>query len=86
MGKATGKSGAATVNDAYTGKLKLKVSKNGAVQVDGMRRFPITLYRDEFEALLNRADAIRAFIAANAKALKTKEDKAADGGNGGDYI
>ena len=88
MGKATGKgtASAAPVQDAYTGKLKLKVSKNGAVQLDGMRRFPITLYRDEFEAILNRADTIRAFMAANSKALKTKADKAEENGNGGDYI
>jgi len=69
-------------DDSYTGKLKLKVSPKGAIQIDGMRRFPITLYRDEFEALLNRADAIRGFIAANSTALKAKPDGNGDGGGG----
>ncbi len=70
------------VNDRYTGKLKLKVSAKGAIQLDGMRRMPITLYRDEMEALLNRADAIRAFITANDRDLKAKADSENGGGSG----
>ncbi len=68
--------------DNFTGKLKLKVSPKGAIQIDGMRRFPITLYRDEFEALLNRADAIREFIAANSRDLKAKAEESGNGGGG----
>ena len=70
------------MDDSYTGKLRLKVSPKGAIQVDGMRRFPITLYRDEMEALLNRADAIKAFIAANASTLKNKPESDGNGGGG----
>lgn len=69
-------------DDAYTGKLKLKVSPKGAVQIDGMRRFPITLYRDEFEALLSRADNIREFIRTNDRQLKNKPDGEGGGGGG----
>lgn len=69
-------------DDRYTGKLRLKVSAKGAIQLDGMRRMPITLYKEEMEAILTRADAIRGFIAANDAALKAKPDGNGDGGGG----
>ena len=52
--------------------LTLKVSAKGAVSVYGMGRFPVTLYREQWERVLGHADAIRAFIDANAAALKVK--------------
>jgi len=54
--------------------LSLKVSPKGAVQLDGLRRFPITLYAAEWEVILDKADAIRKFIAANKDVLKTKDE------------
>jgi hypothetical protein len=71
-----------TVHDGYTGRLSLKVSKSGGIQLDGMRRFPITLYRDEMEAILSRADAIRAFIALHNRELKVKGDNPTAKGGG----
>lgn len=61
-------------------ELHLKVSPKGAVQLDGLRRFPVTLYADEWEAVLARKDKILAFIAANSKILKTKEDSVKEKG------
>jgi hypothetical protein len=52
--------------------IKLKVSEKGALSVYGLQRFPISLYRTQWEALLDHADAIREFIAANADKLSTK--------------
>lgn len=53
-------------------KLTLKVSEKGAVSLYGMGRFPVTLYGTQWERLLNEADAIRAFLTANAGKLATK--------------
>jgi len=37
-------------------------------------RFPVTLYKEQWLRLLDMADDIRAFIAANEGRLKTKND------------
>lgn len=62
-------------------KLTLKVtqpnektgSKGGAVSLYGMGRFPVTLYRGQWERLLGAADEIRQFIADNADLLSVKD-------------
>ena len=53
--------------------ISLKVSEKGGLSVYGMGRFPITLYKEQWTKLLDMADEIRAFIAANDAKLKTKE-------------
>lgn len=50
----------------------LKVSEKGALSVYGLGRFPVTLYREQWEKLAERMPEIQGFIAANAAALKTK--------------
>jgi hypothetical protein len=51
----------------------LKVSEKGAVSVYGLGRFPVTLYKEQWEKLLSMADEIRTFIAQNDSQLKKKE-------------
>ncbi len=58
---------------AGRGKSTLKVSEKGALSVYGMGRFPVTLYKEQWLRLLEMADEIRAFIAANQASLKSKE-------------
>lgn len=58
---------------ARNGKLTLKVSEKGALSVYGMGRFPVTLYRQQWERLLGNGDQIKAFIEANASVLTVKE-------------
>jgi hypothetical protein len=53
--------------------MSLKVSEKGALSVCGLGRFPVTLYRKQWEKLLGMADKIRAFIQENDGALKKKE-------------
>jgi len=48
----------------------LKVSEKGGVSLYGMRRFPITFYREEWDRILEMADEIRAFIRENETKLK----------------
>jgi len=55
------------------GQMSLKVSEKGGLSVYGLGRFPVTLYREQWEKLLDMADEIRAFIQDNDGALKKKE-------------
>jgi hypothetical protein len=43
------------------------------LSVYGLGRFPVTLYREQWEKLLGMADEIRAFIQENDRMLKKKE-------------
>jgi hypothetical protein len=52
--------------------LSLKVSQKGGVSVYGLGRFPVTLYKEQWEKLLDISDEIRAFIQENEPQLKTK--------------
>lgn len=52
--------------------LSLKVSEKGALSVYGLGRFPVTLYKEQWNKLLDMADDIRNFIQANDASLKTK--------------
>jgi hypothetical protein len=63
----------ATLKKGGSSGLRLKVSEKGAVSVYGMGRFPVTLYKEQWIKLLDMADEIRAFIAANESQLKAKE-------------
>ncbi len=52
--------------------LRLQVSQKKAVSLYGIRRFPVTLYADEWEKVLGMAGEIRAFIRENEGQLKRK--------------
>jgi hypothetical protein len=55
------------------GQVALKVSEKGALSVYGMGRFPVTLYREQWEKLLEMKDVILHFIQENDHLLKKKE-------------
>ena len=55
------------------GQTSLRVSEKGALSVYGLGRFPVTLYREQWDKLLAMADEIRKFIAENDHLLKKKE-------------
>jgi len=55
------------------GQLSLRVSEKGGLSVYGLGRFPVTLYREQWEKLLGLADEIRHFIQDNDALLKKKE-------------
>ncbi len=58
---------------AARGAMSLKVSEKGALSVYGMGRFPVTLYREQWEKLLGMSDEIRKFISEHDADLKKKE-------------
>lgn len=50
----------------------LKVSQKGAVSLYGLGRFPVTLYKEQWERVLEMADEIRAFLIEHDAELKKK--------------
>ena len=58
---------------AARGTISFKVSEKGADSVYGLGRFPVTLYKEQWEKLLDRNEDIRKFMAENASKLKLKE-------------
>ena len=53
--------------------LRFKVSEKGGLSVYGLGRFPVTLYKEQWQKLLDMADDIRSFIRDHDAELKTKE-------------
>ncbi|MFY4731171.1 hypothetical protein [Nitrospira sp. BLG_2] len=63
------------VKEVVRKKVSLKVSAKGGIQIDGLRRFPVTLYRSEYEIIDGMRDDIRKFIEANKSRLVTKGEE-----------
>lgn len=55
-----------------TNKIEIKVSDKGCVQINGIRKFPISLYRNEIEQILNMKNDIENFININSEKLHKK--------------
>lgn len=53
-------------------KLSLKISAKRALSLYGIGRFPITLYRDDWVAVLGYSDEIKKFILENDHQLVSK--------------
>jgi hypothetical protein len=54
-------------------EMKLKVSEKGGVSLYGLGRFPVTLYKGQWEKLLGEVDNIRKFLEENADKVAVKE-------------
>ncbi len=54
-------------------KKGLKVGQKGGVSVYGIGRFPVTLYKEQWEELLAMGPEILAFLVAHASELKVKD-------------
>lgn len=66
----------AKLKKASTGPLTIKTGQAGGVSVYGLGRFPVTLYREQWERLLAPAQvtAILGYIEVNKSTLKAKGD------------
>ena len=53
-------------------KLEFKVGDKGGVSVYGLGRFPVTLYYEQWNKLLDAAEDLRAFLEANKNRLKLR--------------
>ena len=58
---------------AARGNIWMKVSEKGALSLYGLGKFPVTLYREQWEKILALSDSIKQFITENDQALKKKE-------------
>lgn len=57
-----------------TANLSMKVSEKGGLSVYGLGRFPVTLYKEQWTRLLDKADDVRKFMELNQASLKSKGD------------
>ena len=55
------------------GQISVRVSEKGGVSVYGLGRFPVTLYKEQWEKLLAATGQIKVFIQENDHLLKKKE-------------
>jgi hypothetical protein len=56
-----------------TGELDFKVGEKGGVSVYGLGRFPVTLYYEQWNRLLDASPKLREFMEENKSRLKLKE-------------
>jgi hypothetical protein len=61
------------VEQRKPGQLRLKVSEKGALSVYGLGRFPVTLYKEQWNRLLDYTDEIKSFLKENDHLLKAKQ-------------
>lgn len=52
--------------------IEIKVSEKGCVQINGIRKFPITFYKQEFEKIFEMKDEIEEFMKNNESKLSVK--------------
>ena len=57
-----------------TPSLSMKVSAKGGVSVYGLGRFPVTLYREQWERLLAIAEDIASFLIDHESELSSKDN------------
>ena len=55
------------------GALEFRVGEKGGVSVYGLGRFPVTLYYEQWNRLLEAAPRLREFLEENKSRLKLKE-------------
>ena len=53
--------------------IELKVSQKGCVQINGLRKFPFTFYKEEIRQILSMAEQIEEFINENNDDLSGKQ-------------
>lgn len=56
-----------------SGNLEFKVGEKGGVSVYGLGRFPVTLYYEQWNRLLDAANDIKQFMEENKSKLKLKD-------------
>lgn len=63
----------ASLKDKSKRAVYLKVSEKGGLSLYGLGRFPVTLYKEQWDKLLLMADEIRTFLTEHDHELKAKE-------------
>ena len=60
---------------AAGGDLHFKIAEKGGVSAYGLGRYPVTLYYEQWQKLLDAVEPLRAFLEANKGALKMRDPK-----------
>ena len=55
-----------------SGSLEFRVGEKGGVSVYGLGRFPVTLYYEQWQRLLDASDKLKEFLEENKSKLKLK--------------
>jgi hypothetical protein len=55
-----------------SGSLEFRIGEKGGVSVYGLGRFPVTLYYEQWNRLLDQAENLHAFLEENKGKLKLK--------------
>ena len=66
----------ARLSKAVASKLKLKVSEKGAASLYGMGRWPVTLYKSQWQTLLANVEMIQDWLRENEHLLADKDETA----------
>ena len=53
-------------------KIEIKISEKGCVQINGIRKFPVTFYKNELEQIFNMKNELEDFMNINKNNLKSK--------------
>ena len=61
------------VGGKRTGSVEFRVGEKGGVSVYGLGRFPVTLYYEQWNRLLDAAETLKSFMEDNKSRLKLKE-------------
>lgn len=61
-----------TISFKVTAKKEDGTGSDGAISAYGLGRFPVTLYRGQWERLIDAMPALQAFIETNAALLSVK--------------
>jgi len=56
-----------------SGSLEFRVGEKGGVSVYGLGRFPVTLYYEQWNRLLDAAPDLKSFLEENKSKLKLKQ-------------
>lgn len=73
IARLTAENAALKAKQAARNTISFKVSEKGGLSVYGLGRFPVTLYVGQWERLLDRVDALKAFMLENESTLSRKE-------------
>jgi hypothetical protein len=55
-----------------SGSLEFRVGEKGGVSVYGLGRFPVTLYYEQWQRLLDASEKLKEFLEENKSKLKLK--------------
>ena len=55
------------------GVVSFRISEKGACSVYGLGRFPVTLYKEQWDRLLSKVEDLRAFLKAHESEFSVKE-------------